>query len=105
MKADRPAREPTHPGIFLREEVLPHTVMNKSKLAAALGISRTHLYGILNGAKPVTPETAVKLAAFFDVSPEVWLTMQQRYDIFHAEKRLDARLQAIRRLREAGQAP
>ena len=101
MRANRPAREPTHPGIFLREEVLPHTPMNKSAVAAALGISRTHLYGILKGAKPVTPEMAVKLAAFFDVSPDVWLTMQQRYDIFHAEKRLASQIEEIRQLREA----
>ena len=101
MKANRPEREPTHPGIFLREEVLPHTPVTKTELAAALGISRAHLYGILNGIKPVTPETAVKLAAFFDVSPDVWLTMQQRYDIFHAQKRLASKIREIRQLREA----
>jgi len=102
MKANRPQREPTHPGVFLREEVLPNMPVSKSAFAAALGISRTHLYDILNGEKPITPDMAVKLAAYFDNSPDVWLTMQQRYDIFHAQKRLAPEIREIQRLREAG---
>ncbi len=101
MKANRPQREPTHPGIFLREEVLPNTAVTKSALASALRISRTHLYDILNGQKPITPATAVKLAAYFDNSPDVWLTMQQRFDIFHALRRLAPELRQIQSLREA----
>ena len=100
MNTNQPQREPTHPGIFLREEVLPNTPVTKSGLAAALGISRTHLYAILNGEKPITPETAVKLAAYFDNSPEAWLTMQQHYDIFHAQKRLASTIREIRRRRD-----
>ena len=88
-------RTPTHPGVFLREEVLPSLSVPKSEIAEALGISRTHLYEILNGKTPITADMAVKLGAFFRVSPDVWMNMQARYDLHHAQKRQHSAIQEI----------
>ena len=60
-----PKRCPTHPGELLREDVIPATGKTRSEIAALLGISRQHLYDILNERKPVSPTVAVRLGKLF----------------------------------------
>jgi len=79
-------RKPTHPGAVLREDILPELEVSKTSLAHALDISRQMLYGIINEEKPVSPETAIKLAAYFGNEPEMWLNMQMKYDLYKAQK-------------------
>jgi addiction module HigA family antidote len=64
-----PNRCPTHPGELLREEVIPATGKTKTEIAALLGISRQHLYDILEERKPVSPAVAVRLASFLVMAP------------------------------------
>ncbi len=84
-----PNRCPSHPGAVLREIVLPAVAATKTDIAAALKMSRNQLYLILNEKQPVTPETAVKLAAAFGGSARLWLNMQAAHDLWHAERRVD----------------
>jgi len=82
-------RCPTHPGALLREDVLPAIRMGKSALAEALGISRQHLYDILNEKKPVSPDVAARPGKAFGDGAGVWLRMQAAYDAWHAERSVD----------------
>jgi addiction module HigA family antidote len=84
-----PNRCPTHPGAILREIVVPELKVSKTDLAKALKVSRQQLHAILREKQPVTPETAVKLAAAFGGGAQVWLNMQAAYDLWHAERRID----------------
>lgn len=84
-----PNRCPTHPGALLRDDILPALKENKSEIADALGISRQHLYDVLNEKKPVSPEVAVRLGAAFGDGPDVWLRMQAAYDAWHAAREID----------------
>ena len=86
-----PNRCPAHPGELLREEILPAIRMAKGELAEALGISRQHLYDILNEKKPVSPEVAARLGKAFGDGAGVWLRMQAAYDAWHAERTVDVR--------------
>ncbi len=86
---------PVHPGEFLREDVLPGTGLTKVEVAQRLGISRTQLYGILDGRKAVTAQMALRLGRFFGDGPQVWLTMQAAYDIAVAEAEAAGDLAAI----------
>ena len=84
-----PDRCPTHPGELLREDVVPATGRSKAEIARLLGISRQHLYDVLNEVKPVTPSVSVRLAKLFGGSPLSWVRMQGAYDTWHAEREVD----------------
>jgi antitoxin HigA-1 len=84
-----PNRCPTHPGELLREDVIPATGRPRAELARLLGISRQHLYDILNERKPVTPVVAARLGKLFGNGAGVWVRMQASYDAWHAERDVD----------------
>jgi addiction module HigA family antidote len=73
----------------LREVVFPELRVSKTAIADAMKISRNQLYLILGERQPVTPDTAVRLAAALCGSPRMWLNMQNAYDLWHAERRVD----------------
>ncbi|MCF3932104.1 HigA family addiction module antitoxin [Acuticoccus sp. M5D2P5] len=82
-------RCPSHPGEILREDVLPAAGKTKVEIARMLGISRQHLYDILDEKKPVTANVAVRLGKLFGNGGGVWLRMQAAYDQWHAEREVD----------------
>lgn len=84
-----PNRCPTHPGALLRDDLIPATAKTKSEIAQLIGISRQHLYDILNEKKPVSPEVAVRLGKLFGDGAGIWTRMQAAYDTWHAERSVD----------------
>jgi addiction module HigA family antidote len=84
-----PNRCPTHPGALLRDEMIPATGRRKAEIARLIGISRQHLYDILNERKPVSPAVAVRLGKLFGDGAGVWTRMQAAYDTWHAEREED----------------
>ena len=82
-------RCPAHPGELLREDVLPALRIGKAEFARLLGISRQHLYDLLNGRKPVTPVTAVRLGKLLGNGPDLWVRMQAAHDTWHAVRETD----------------
>src|SRR5262245_33397820 len=84
-----PKRCPTHPGALLREDVIPATGRTKTEIASLLGISRQHLYDILEERKPVSPAVAVRLGKLFGDGAGIWVRMQAAYDTWNAERKED----------------
>ena len=70
-----------HPGDVLREDVIPETRLSKTAFARRLGISREALHNILGRRCSVSPLMAHKLARLLDTSPEMWMNLQQAYDL------------------------
>lgn len=89
--AARPSttRRPTHPGAILRTTAIPATGISKSEFARLLGISRQHLYDILNEEKPISPEVAVRVGKLLGNGAGLWVRMQAAYDIWQAERTVD----------------
>ncbi|WP_336288705.1 HigA family addiction module antitoxin [Bartonella sp. CB60] len=70
-----------HPGEILREEYLKKYNLSAYALAKALNIPRTRIERIVAENSPITPDTALRLAYFFDTTAEFWLNMQAAYDV------------------------
>ncbi len=83
-----PDREPTHPGAILRLDVLPAIGEPVITVAKKLGVTRQHLHKIMAETAPVTPEMALRLGKFCGNGAELWLRLQQAYDLWHAERAL-----------------
>lgn len=79
-------RKPTHPGIILEEDYIKPLHMNLQDLADLLGISRKTLQKIRVGRGCITPEMALRLSRLFSTTPELWLNLQQKYDLWCAWK-------------------
>ena len=78
---------PIHPGEILREEYLKPMSMSVNKLAMALRIPTPRLNDICREKRAITPSTALRLAAYFDTTPEFWLGLQMKYDLAVAADR------------------
>ena len=90
--AERPRsrREPVHPGYFLHTRYLKPLKLTQSGLANALGISRRRINELVRGKRGVTPDTAVRLAAYFRTEPEFWMQLQLAWDIHRTRIRVPA---------------
>jgi addiction module HigA family antidote len=91
----RPRRCPTHPGVILRDEVLPALGLSVSEAARQLRVTRQTLHRIMTGSSAVTAEMAVRLGKFCGNGPGLWLRMQQSYDLWRAEQELHDEVKQI----------
>jgi addiction module HigA family antidote len=96
-----PGIRPVHPGEMLREDVLPALGKSKSEIARLLGVSRQTLYDVLNEKQPVTANLALRIGKLVGGGAEIWLAMQQSYDLEIAERALAKELKAIPTLQAA----
>jgi addiction module HigA family antidote len=78
-------REPTHPGEMLREEFLLPMNITQRELADAIHVPYQRINELVNKKRGVTPSTALRLSKFFGVSPEFWLNLQMRFELFKAQ--------------------
>jgi addiction module HigA family antidote len=86
-----PMHNPTHPGEFINEVYLTPYGISGRELSEKLDVAASTLARILNGSSNVTPEMALRLSKTLGSSPEMWLQMQQNYDLWHARKNLNLR--------------
>ena len=96
---------PPHPGRIIKRDVVPALGGNVTKIAREIGISRMHFYDIMNEKKPISPEVAARMGRYFGNGGEIWLTLQQRYDLAAIEREKADELKAIKmadRLPEEG---
>ncbi len=78
-------REPTHPGEMLREEFLLPMNITQRELADAIHVPYQRINELVNKKRGVTPSTALRLGKFFGVSPDFWLNLQMRSELFKAQ--------------------
>ncbi|MDX8391504.1 MAG: HigA family addiction module antitoxin [Mariprofundaceae bacterium] len=78
---------PPHPGEILKEDVLSGLSMSVTDAAAQLSVTRVTLSRIINGRAGISPDMALRLAAWLETTPESWLNMQGAYDLWQAEQK------------------
>jgi len=77
-------RKPTHPGEVLLEDVMKPLGITITEAAQDLGISRKALSELVHGRCGLSPEMAVRIAKATNTSPESWLAMQTKLDLWNA---------------------
>ena len=82
-------RTPTHPGGILRRQYIEPLSLTISELANTLGVSRKTLSKIVNEHGSITPDMALRLSKAFHTTPELWLNLQQSYDLWQASHKSD----------------
>jgi len=89
-------RPPTHPGEMLLEEFLTPMGVTQRQLAEAIRVPYQRINDLVNGRRGMTPGTALRLAKFFGVSPDFWMNLQLRWDLYHAQQSEVGDLKTIR---------
>ncbi|HKG85424.1 MAG TPA: HigA family addiction module antitoxin [Beijerinckiaceae bacterium] len=87
---------PIHPGEFLREDFLVPLDMTPETLAKACGAAPDVIAAIVREEAPISGEIALRLARYFNMSPEFWMNVQARYEIENAEDEFEAEILKIR---------
>jgi antitoxin HigA-1 len=92
---------PPHPGLTLRDDVLPALGLTVTEAARQLGVSRVALSRVLNGRAAISPEMALRIEAWLGVKrggeARLWLAEQSAYDVWQAEQRFKASRMQVQR--------
>jgi addiction module HigA family antidote len=91
-------RAPTHPGEMLLEEFLKPMGLSQAELANAIHVPYQRVNEIINGRRGITPSTALRLAKFFGVSPDFWMNLQLKWDLYFAQRSESNELKSIKPL-------
>lgn len=82
---------PPHPGLTLRDDILPALGLTVTQAAEQLDVSRVALSRVLNGRAAISPEMALRIEAWLGVErggeARLWLAEQSAYDVLQAEQR------------------
>ena len=82
---------PPHPGLTLRDDVLPALRLSVTEAAQQLGVARVSLSRVLNGRAAISPEMALRIEAWLGVArggeARLWLAEQSAYDMWQAQLR------------------
>ncbi len=84
---------PVHPGEILREDYLKELGMSANALAKALNVPAPRVNDIVRERRGITADTALRLALYFDSSPQFWLNLQAAYDLRLAEMAAGKKIQ------------
>ncbi len=85
-----PEYRPTHPGEFVREDILLELDLTQQELADKLGVSRRSINQLVNEKRRITADMALRLAKFTNTSPQVWLNLQTAVDLWDAMQTADS---------------
>jgi len=79
-------RKPTHPGEVLREDVIKPLGLTVTDVAKRLRVARKTISALINCRSSMSPEMAVRVGLATKTSPESWLYMQAKLDLWLAEQ-------------------
>ena len=81
---------PPHPGLTLRDDVLPALGLSVTEAAEQLGVTRAALSRVINGRAGISPEMALRIEAWLGVDrggrAELWIGRQAGYDLWQARQ-------------------
>jgi addiction module HigA family antidote len=84
---------PIHPGKILLEEFLKPMGLSQNKVALDIRVPARRINEIVLGKRRITPDTALRLAKYFHMSPQFWMGLQMDYDLDVAEDQLSGKIE------------
>jgi len=94
-------RAPTHPGEMLLEEFLRPLGITQQTLAREIKVPYQRVNELVNGRRGITPATALRLSKLLGTTPDYWLNLQLRWDLYFAQNKEAKILKGIHPLRTA----
>ena len=88
-------RTPTHPGEILLEEFLVPMGLTQRQLADSLRVPYQRVNDLIHGRRGMTPDTALRLSKFFGSTPEFWMNLQLRWDLYTATQKSKSTIESI----------
>lgn len=79
-------RKPTHPGLVLKHDVLKPLNLTVTEAARRLGVTRKTLSELINCRAALSPEMAIRISKATGTTPESWLNMQAKLDLWLAQQ-------------------
>lgn len=83
-----------HPGEILLEEFLKPMGITPYRLAKELLIPTPRINDVVRCKRSISADTALRLGIYFNLSPQFWMNLQNRYDLALASK--DKALQQVK---------
>ena len=95
----RKMHNPPHPGLTLRDDILPALGITVTAAADQLGVTRAALSRVLNAKAAISPEMALRIEAWLGVenggSASIWLAQQSAYDLCKARKTIKPKVKHV----------
>lgn len=88
------SRTPIHPGEILYDE-LRELGMSAAELARRLHVPANRITQILRGQRNITADTALRLGRWLGTGPQLWLNLQQAYELDLASQRVGEEIEQI----------
>ena len=82
-----------HPGEILLEDFMKPMGITSRQLAADIDVSPSRISEIINGTRPITADTALRLGLFFSMEPRFWLNLQSEFDMRAAKRNLQEEIE------------
>ncbi len=93
MAARKIKLAPVHPGEILLEEFMNPLALSRNGLARCLHIPTNHISDVVNQKRGISATMALRLARYFGTSPELWLGLQQDFELDVAREKAAARVE------------
>lgn len=101
---EKAMHNPPHPGRILLMEFIEPMNLTINETADYLGVDRKTLSRLIHGHTPVSTEMALRLSLALNTTPDLWLGIQQAYDIWHTSHDRNLDLSEVRPIREIKKA-
>lgn len=86
-----------HPGEILRTEFMEPLGISAYRLARELHVSAPRVNDIVRGKRAISADTAIRLGKFFGTSAQMWLNLQNDYDLRMAASNLHREVKPLRK--------
>jgi addiction module HigA family antidote len=81
-----------HPGDILIEEFMKPMGITARQLASNIDVSPSRISEIVNGMRPITVDTALRLGLFFSMEPRFWMNLQIEYDLRVIKREMEQKI-------------